>query len=723
MTTLEYTVFTIRRGARLTGAFLFAGAFAGLAVAGVFGRLAADPLLRFIPLALVGAWAVVFGMKARDRFAAGQPETRSTARADLELGLLLVVATHAVVQMAGGLDSPLYPLVFVLVAFLVVYTREWVGFTLVGVTIAIELCVALLDTGPRPLQRMLVHAVFIVFFALINLVFTRTEVARTRRRAERHLAKAKADIARDARDFRFVTAPARATVAPLSREEEAARLTCSAVSEVRRAMFHHVDLLKRTMGLNTCLILWLDDAGEKLRILECVSDAGNLASRCFDKGEGAVGAVLQGRSAVRMTGLKPGYGGLPYYEGASKVTDFLGVPVFECESLRGALVADRVDGRPFGDVDQENLEAAIESLLRITANERIFTQLERTKAEQGKLLRASEGLSGALTEPAVVEAALGAVAEIAAFDVAAVALADGNGRQVVHKAVGDGTAALKGETIGDNSSLAASALKNRHYLPYRGEFDPGQQIVFSKKTQRSFAHMRSALVLPLASGEELLGTLVIASKALAAYGDEVRTTLQVMTNQLGTALLNARMVRRLEEMATTDGLTGLPNHRVFQVEMDRKMASAIRFNKELTVILGDVDKFKGVNDTYGHPVGDQVLRAVGEILRRNVVRETDLPARYGGEEFAVVCEGTGTEGARKLAERIRKDLEAHVFHTEQGDLRVTMSMGIATFPDHGRGKHDLVEKADNALYAAKEGGRNQVRIWARAPSHRDSEKA
>jgi diguanylate cyclase (GGDEF)-like protein len=152
---------------------------------------------------------------------------------------------------------------------------------------------------------------------------------------------------------------------------------------------------------------------------------------------------------------------------------------------------------------------------------------------------------------------------------------------------------------------------------------------------------------------------------------------------------------------------------VFQEELDRQLATATRFNNEMSVIMCDVDHFKKVNDTYGHPVGDTVLRGLSETLRRNVVRDTDLPARYGGEEFAIVCAGTDTAGALKLAERIRSDLETQTFHTEKGDLAVTISIGISTFPHHARQKATLVDRADLALYAAKEGGRNQVKVWCK----------
>jgi diguanylate cyclase (GGDEF)-like protein len=204
---------------------------------------------------------------------------------------------------------------------------------------------------------------------------------------------------------------------------------------------------------------------------------------------------------------------------------------------------------------------------------------------------------------------------------------------------------------------------------------------------------------------------MIASRTEKAFSDAVRTTLQVMLNQLGTSLQNAKMVHKLETMATTDGLTGLPNHRAFQDELSRQLAHATRLRTPVSVILCDVDKFKGVNDTYGHPVGDMVLKGLGNILRKNVVRDTDMPARYGGEEFIIICSGTDTKGAVQLGERIRKDLEKTVFHTDKGDLKCTISMGVASFPVHAGNKEDLIEYSDLALYLAKESGRNQIQIW------------
>jgi two-component system, cell cycle response regulator len=710
MSTLEHTVYQIRRGWRFSSVFLFAGAFAAIFACGSFSMAWEETTNRLAVILLFIAWALVFGVKAHRRFSNYKTSKRQwRERDDLELGLLLVVGTYGAVQAAGGLSSVVYPIVFVLVAFLVVYTPQWVGFTLVGTAIGVEVTLALFNPLGVSLETAVIHGIFIIFFALINLVFTRTEVARMRRRTEQLMAETRAAMADDARDFRLI-APARSSGWHMNRQEEVERLAHSSMSQLKGAMFHHVDLLKRTLGLNTCAVLWLDARGEFLRVRECLSDTENIVTQPFDKGEGALGAVIQNRKPLRLEHLRPNYKGLTYYAEPTPVTDFIGMPILEGGIIRGVLAGDRLDGRPFSVDEVEIFEASVESLLNVISNERVFNQLQKAKSEQGKLLGASETLSKTLSEKDVIKAALKAAAEIVNFDIGVLTSISTEGHNIRH-AVGPRSADLLKQPVSVSSSLVSAAIKNRHYLPYRGEFDPKQQVLMSKRSQKFFSKMRSAMVLPLFSGETPLGSLVLASGQERLFDDEIRTTLQVMTNQLGTVLENARMYQKLEALATTDGLTGLPNHRVFQDELERRLASAVRFNNKLSVVFCDVDKFKGVNDTYGHPVGDMVLRGLSSILKQDVVRDTDMAARYGGEEFAIVLEGTDTEGAFKLANRIRKDLEQAIFHTELGKLKVTISMGVATYPDHAETKADLVERADIALYAAKEGGRNQVRTF------------
>jgi diguanylate cyclase (GGDEF)-like protein len=125
------------------------------------------------------------------------------------------------------------------------------------------------------------------------------------------------------------------------------------------------------------------------------------------------------------------------------------------------------------------------------------------------------------------------------------------------------------------------------------------------------------------------------------------------------------------------------------------------------MLLTDIDHFKKVNDTYGHPTGDAVLKRVAAILKASA-RKIDIVARYGGEEFALVLEGTDRAGARQLAERIREEVAAQIFESSKGPFKAMLSLGVAVYPDDGKAKPDIIACADQALYAAKHGGRNRT---------------
>jgi diguanylate cyclase (GGDEF)-like protein len=409
---------------------------------------------------------------------------------------------------------------------------------------------------------------------------------------------------------------------------------------------------------------------------------------------------------MNLEHLKPGYKGLCYYRGPSNVRSFLGVPVEEHGRLVGALCIDRAIDVPFGAREEEIARTACRQIVRAMQNERVFVQLERTKREQVMLFRASQELGAALTDDGVVEAGLGAAGRIAQFDFAAITAWNGEKKtHTVKVAVGEGAELVQGLTFKDNASLTAMVVKNRHHLPYKGDFDAQQQVLFTSKI--SLPDMRSVLVLPLVVREDVIGTLALAAKRTSAFGDSVRPTLQVLANQLAVALSNARAVARLEQMATTDGLTGCLNKRAFLDELENKLKSAERFKKKLSLLVTDIDHFKNVNDTYGHATGDVVIKELGAILLR-MKRETDAVARFGGEEFCILCEETDTEGALQLAERVRQELEATLFPTELGKLRVTGSIGVATYPKDASTSGGLFEITDKALYAAKRSGRNKV---------------
>lgn len=171
--------------------------------------------------------------------------------------------------------------------------------------------------------------------------------------------------------------------------------------------------------------------------------------------------------------------------------------------------------------------------------------------------------------------------------------------------------------------------------------------------------------------------------------------------------------RRLELLSITDGLTKLHNHRYFQDELARAFEESQRYQRPLSLAMIDIDFFKKVNDTWGHAVGDDVLREAAALYRESI-RSTDLVARYGGEEFAVMMPETSLQDAITFAEKIRHLLEATPLPTQAGPIPVTVSIGIASVPETRiRTAKELIVAADKALYRAKRGGRNQVQAERR----------
>jgi two-component system, cell cycle response regulator len=171
--------------------------------------------------------------------------------------------------------------------------------------------------------------------------------------------------------------------------------------------------------------------------------------------------------------------------------------------------------------------------------------------------------------------------------------------------------------------------------------------------------------------------------------------------------------RRLELLSITDGLTKLHNHRHFQDELGRAFEESERYGRPLSLVIADLDFFKKVNDTYGHAVGDEVLKAVSAILQQST-RSTDLAARYGGEEFTLMLPETNLADAMAFAEKLREIIESTPIETQAGPLHVTISLGVATVP-HSRihSAKELIVAADKALYRAKKNGRNQAQAERR----------
>lgn len=668
---------------------------------------AGEPLPPPVTLATGVALAAAFAALLRKRMRA----IEASRLLDFQLGALaLVFAYGLAIGVDGSLDGSAYPAVYVCIALLSAVARPAASLGVVGLAALLELAVTQHATGQLAPDQLAPHLGFIAVFAALNSVVLRAEVARVRRTSKATIAGEVERLRTDARSFRLLGAPEAPASRPRKDDEE--RLARSGVEEIHQSVLLALRLLRESLGLHTAMLLWQNDAGTHFRISELSTDAQNLSEGPFLVGDGLLGATVTRGAAMSIAGLKP-TDKLPHYVGPCPVRAATAIPVFEHGAVRGLLIADRVADKPFTAREEELIEEASRYAVRAIQNERVFVQLERAKAEQGKLYRAAEALAASTTEADVVEAGVSSAREIASVDFAAVTLFDEAAKTHEIRAVsGESAEQLVGQRFRHNHGLVAMVLENKHPLPYRGEYDDKRQVVFTKRVLPPM--MPSLVVLPLLVHERPLGTLVLGSKRRGAFSDAARSTLEVLASHMAVSLSSARMMRRLEELATMDGLTGLLNKRAMLEMADQKLSAAKRFGRKLSVLICDIDFFKKVNDTYGHDVGDVVIKGLGEILRHNK-RNTDSVARFGGEEFVCICEETDARGAMLLAERIREELERTSFHSNDNQtIQVTCSVGIATFPAAGTTWEELFKAADEALYVSKRSGRNRSTAWSPA---------
>ncbi len=637
-------------------------------------------------------------------------------RLDLELFLHLVVVGYTVVlQAPGGLKGPFYSGIYALMMVAAAFSEPLVAFATLAFAVVLEAAIVRWASGVDGSLDLYAHSALLALFTVLNLLVFRAEIARVRKLSRLRIESEIERMKEAARSYRLLGAPSspsltttgdRRVMAP---KDDEARLLRSGVDEIHQALQFALGLLRRSLGLRTALLLGLDAAQARLHIQELSSEHDAINPGPFRAQDGIFGAALSQAAPVSLSGAKAGQH-VTYYTRKPPIGAVCAIPALEHGQPRGVLVVDREAEGPFSAREQELLVAATHFILRAIENERLFVQLERAKSEQGKLYRAAELLAAATTEAGVIDAAVSSAREFAAFDFAAFTLFDrSTGEHEICAVSGSNVEGLLGQRFRHNSGLVSMVVANRHPLPYRGDYDRERQVVFTRRVLPPA--MPSLLVLPLLVHERALGTLVLGSQRRAAFGDAVRPTLEVLASHIAVSLANARMLKRLEELATTDGLTGLLNKRSLTDVAAQKIKSASRFKKPLSVLVCDIDHFKKVNDTYGHDVGDVVIRGFADVLRK-VKRDTDVVGRFGGEEFVVVCEETDERGALQLAERIRSELEASSFKADAAVLRVTCSLGVATFPNAGRSWEALFKATDEALYVSKRGGRNRATVWS-----------
>ncbi|MFH1676088.1 MAG: GGDEF domain-containing protein [bacterium] len=241
--------------------------------------------------------------------------------------------------------------------------------------------------------------------------------------------------------------------------------------------------------------------------------------------------------------------------------------------------------------------------------------------------------------------------------------------------------------------------------PYRNEIQASVRglvtcpILQTVNTNTFFCHQMGA------NGEK--GFFLLSRNLPPAFSGEDVRFVETLASSMINIIKNYQLYMKQKELATIDGMTGLYNHRFFQEALTREISRSMRYGAPVTLLYFDIDHFKKFNDAYGHQVGDEVLKLVARTIRRNL-RDSDIACRYGGEELVAILPDTPLNGGFMAAEKIRKAIESLDLPVDKKIVKITISAGVSEFPSNAHDKEKLIETADEALYYAKEGGRNQV---------------
>lgn len=452
-----------------------------------------------------------------------------------------------------------------------------------------------------------------------------------------------------------------------------------------------------------------------LSIYSAKSKGMNIDSTCtIVEGEGIIGEVAKTKQPFISGNLTLYSKDIGYYKGNEAIQFLVAVPIISrTNRFLGVLAIDFREKSIF----REHHKDAIHRFAKIAAS--LLTNIHLRKKEQENAARfhlfyeTSRSISSTNNNIEILKHVLRAIKKTGPiFRTAAVAyFPESNTCQIIAVDCGN-REIIKGFSFPASNSIIASTL-TKNAIEYVSDYlEIREATPVYAKGEMLNKQIRSILAIPFKNTGTNYKLAVIAESTEKGIFNEraYRDNINILVKNGSTAYEKAILYQQMQLQATTDGLTGLVNHRTFQEHLHEHILRSHRYERKLSLLLMDIDHFKDFNDTYGHQIGDLVLKTISKCLKKSV-RSSDLVARYGGEEFVVILPETNIPNAEKMAERIRVNIEKQRISVEEKQLSVTVSIGAATLDEHASSQSKLIEAADAAMYHSKRNGRNQVTVF------------
>ncbi len=407
--------------------------------------------------------------------------------------------------------------------------------------------------------------------------------------------------------------------------------------------------------------------------------------------------------------------------------------VVECERLVGISQSDRhprhhlsipiqPGGRPVGMINLvlqpgRELSPGEFKLLEVLGDQfggaleraRLFVETQRALERERRLNRAAGAIAGAFDAATIYQALLSYAVELAGGSGGAICMRADGESGLLHVANHNFPLDLDsfGQSIPGGQSVCWQVIQSGRPMAIDSDGLSGYVL-----TEMKAAGVRQILLAPVAMDGTVEGVLAIAStRDEAVFDPRDFLVIQTLAEQAGVALKKVRLYEEVRRLATVDSLTGLASRAHFLESAQAEFQRSQRYRRSLSVMMIDIDHFKGINDSHGHAIGDQALQAVAAGCR-SALRQTDLIGRMGGEEIAVLMPETSVKAAVQVAERLRWTIEKIQVVTPNGKASLTTSVGVASKNRHEKiDFYDLLSRADEALYRAKNEGRTRVVVW------------
>jgi diguanylate cyclase (GGDEF)-like protein len=368
----------------------------------------------------------------------------------------------------------------------------------------------------------------------------------------------------------------------------------------------------------------------------------------------------------------------------------------------------RQNNRTFSALELQRLRVPAEQAALALVNARLYESERQQRILAETLRDIGLTLSGSLREHTILDTLLEQIGRVVPFDSANVMLLQGDRVRVAsHRGYERfgltewiSRLDLPIERLTGINHMASS--RRPYYIP-DVQTDPEWQSIGPTW------HVGSWVGAPLVTGNQLLGFLSMDKAERGYYSADHAARLESLAGHAALALLNALTFGEVEQASITDFVTGIYNRRYFHEQLQLEIDRARRIGYPVSLLIFDIDHFKAVNDTYGHPIGDRILQMVARRIK-DELRAVDILARYGGEEFAVILPGTPASSLAGVGERLRQGIAMRPFSVDDKSITITVSAGGATFPEDAGDVHRLVDEADRWLYDAKETGRNRTRV-------------